>query len=132
MDAATRQLVRQRASSRCEYCRMPQDATPFLAFHVEHIRARQHLEDDSPDNLALACPHCNFHKGPNLTSIDLATNDVVELFNPRQQLWDDHFALDGARNVGRTPTGRVTSRLLQMNSDAQVKIRERLLARAEF
>jgi hypothetical protein len=57
MDAATRRLVRQRAQDRCEYCRMPQSAAPFLTFHVEHIQARQHIKDDSPDNLALACPH---------------------------------------------------------------------------
>ncbi len=132
MDATTRQLVRQRASDRCEYCGMPQLATPFLTFHMEHIRAQQHLEDDSPDNLALACPQCNLHKGPNLTSIDLATNDVVELFNPRQQIWADHFKIDEARIVGRTPTGRVTVRLLQMNSDAQIKIRKRLLRRGDF
>ena len=111
---------------------MPQFATPFLTFHMEHIRAQQHLEDDSPDNLALACPHCNLHKGPNLTSIDLATNDVVELFNPRQQVWADHFRIDEARIVGRTPTGRVTVRLLQMNSEVQIKIRKRLLLRGDF
>ena len=132
MDAATRQLVRQRASDRCEYCGIPQFAIPFLTFHMEHIRAQQHLEDDSPDNLALACPHCNLHKGPNLTSIDLATNDVVELFNPRQQVWADHFRIDEARIVGRTPTGRVTVRLLQMNSEVQIKIRKRLLLRGDF
>ena len=132
MDAATRQLVRQRASDRCEYCGMPQASTPFLTFHMEHIRAQQHLEDDSPNNLALACPHCNLHKGPNLTSIDLATNDVVELFNPRQQVWADHFRIDEARIVGRTPTGRVTVRLLQMNSEVQIKIRKRLLLRGDF
>ncbi len=132
MDAATRQFVFQRAEGVCEYCRMRQESVPFLSFHVEHIRAQQHLEDDSLDNLALACPHCNFHKGPNLTSIDPATGDVVELFNPRRQIWDEHFAIEEARIVGRTPTGRVTARLLQMNTATQVKIRERLLARREF
>ncbi|MFM9963574.1 MAG: HNH endonuclease [Planctomycetaceae bacterium] len=73
MDAATRQFVFLRAEGVCEYCRMRQDSIPFLTFHVEHIRAQQHLEDDTLENLALACPHCNFHKGPNLTSIDLVT-----------------------------------------------------------
>ena len=132
MDAGTRQFVLQRAERVCEYCRMSQVALPFLTFHVEHIRAQQHIEDDSLDNLALACPHCNFHKGPNLTSIDPATGDVVELFNPRQQLWEEHFAVEEARIIGRTPTGRVTARLLQMNSETQMKIRARLIARGEF
>ena len=111
MDAATRQFVKQRAAERCEYCRMSQETTPFFAFHVEHIRAQQHTADDSLENLALACPHCNFHKGPNLTSIDPITGDVIELFNPRLQVWEDHFTVEDARIIGRTPTGRVTSRL---------------------
>ncbi len=132
MDAGTRQFVIQRAERVCEYCRMSQDALQFFTFHVEHIRAQQHLEDDLLENLALACPHCNFHKGPNLTSIDPATGDVVELFKPRQQLWHDHFAVEEARIIGRTPTGRVTARLLQMNSASQMKIRARLIARGEF
>lgn len=52
MDAVTRLQVRQRAGSRCEYCQIPEAATPFIAFHTEHIIAQQHLVDDSLDNLA--------------------------------------------------------------------------------
>jgi hypothetical protein len=111
---------------------MPQSAAPFLTFHVEHIQARQHIKDDSPDNLALACPHCNLHKGPNLTSIDPDSAEVVELFNPRKQTWSDHFELDGALVFGLTQPGSVTVRLLNMNAEEQVEIRARLLARNEF
>lgn len=132
MNAATRRLVRQRAEDRCEYCQLPQSAAPFLTFHVEHIRAQQHIEDDSLENLALACPHCNLHKGPNLTSIDPDSREVVELYNPRTQTWTDHFELDGASIVGLTPSGRVTVRLLHMNAEEQVEIRARLLRRDEF
>ncbi len=46
MDLATKGLVRQRAGNRCEYCHLPQDATPFLTFHVEHVIAKQHTPDD--------------------------------------------------------------------------------------
>ena len=55
MDAATRQLVRQRASNCCEYCRLPQATQPFVTFHIDHIIARQHGGTDNPDNLCLAC-----------------------------------------------------------------------------
>jgi hypothetical protein len=33
MDENLRQLVRRRAENRCEYCRIPQEATPFISFH---------------------------------------------------------------------------------------------------
>ena len=69
MDASTRQLVRQRAGSRCEYCRLPENAVD-VPFHVEHIIARRHGGSDDPSNLCLACDRCNLHKGPNLNSID--------------------------------------------------------------
>lgn len=55
MDAATRRLFRPRARERCEYCRLPQAAQPFVTFHVEHIIARQHGGSDDPMNLCLAC-----------------------------------------------------------------------------
>lgn len=72
MDAATRDFVRRRATDRCEYCHMPQAATPFIPFHVEHIIAKQHVDEvqDDPSGLAYACDRCNAFKGPNLSSIE--------------------------------------------------------------
>ena len=102
MDAAIQHLVRNRAQHRCEYCHLPQSAAPFVTFHVEHIQAQQHVVDDSPDNLALACPDCNRYKGPNLTTLDSQTRALVRLFNPRQDNWDEHFERRDAIIVGRT------------------------------
>ena len=126
MDAATRQRVRQRANHRCEYCHLPQSAAPFLSFHIEHIRASQHGGDDALDNLALACPDCNRHKGPNLSSIDPDTQQLVPLFNPRTNLWDECFDLEGPVIVGLNPVGRATARLLAMNDDIRVEMRAEL------
>jgi 5-methylcytosine-specific restriction endonuclease McrA len=83
MDAATRELVWQRAQHRCEYCRMPQQATPLITFHVEHIVARQHEGGDNLENLAIACDRCNAYKGPNLTTIAPDSGEVISLFDPR-------------------------------------------------
>ncbi len=54
MVAATRDFVRRRAADRCEYCHLPQEATPFIPFHVEHIIAKQHVDvaQDDPSGLA--------------------------------------------------------------------------------
>ena len=80
MDQGLRELVRGRAGDACEYCRMPQQATPLISFHLEHIVSRQHGGTDDPDGLALACDRCNAYKGPNLTSIEPGTRTVVSLF----------------------------------------------------
>src|SRR5947207_2535891 len=68
--------VWQRAESRCEYCHLPAAISP-LPFHVDHIMARQHGGATAIDNLALACLHCNRHKGPNIAGHDAATGDLV-------------------------------------------------------
>jgi hypothetical protein len=132
MDAKLRQFVRQRASHRCEYCQLPQLASPYLSFHIEHIQAQQHVLDDSPANLALACPDCNFHKRPNLTTLDLLSREVVVLFHPRKDRWEDHFEYQGAIIVGRTRIGEATIRLLQMNTGERVEMRSELLASGDL
>ena len=124
MDAATRTIVRERAGRRCEYCGLPEAATPFIPFHVEHVIAQQHVIDDSLDNLALACDRCNAFKGPNLSSVDSVTNTIVQLFHPRADDWAEHFELDGGTVVGLTPKGRATARLLCMNAPRRVQLRE--------
>jgi HNH endonuclease len=123
MDAATRKLVRERAGYRCEYCGLHQSAVPFTTFHVEHIRAEQHGGLDDSWNLALACQHRNLHKGPNLSGVDPQTDQIVPLFNPRQDVHSEHFVVRGDFIVGLTPTGRAMVSVLAMNSTDQVEAR---------
>jgi hypothetical protein len=123
MDAATRTLVRERAGNVCEYCSLPQEATPFATFHIEHIIAVQHRGGDDLSNLALSCHHCNAHKGPNLTGIDPDTGQIVPLFNPRRDVWAEHFRRAGAIIEGLTPPGRATVYVLAMNEPEWVDLR---------
>jgi len=126
MDASIRRTVRERAGDRCEYCQLRQQYEPFHGFHVEHIVAKQHRGGDALDNLALACHQCNLHKGTNLASYDPDTNEVARLFHPRRNLWSEHFLIEGSRIVGRTPVGRTTAWLLQMNSEERIELRRLL------
>lgn len=124
---ATRQIVMQRAANRCEYCHLPQAAMSQFAFHVEHILAQQHLQDDSLENLALACPDCNRHKGPNLATVDPANRQIIRLFHPRLDSWTDHFEFRGAILHGLSDVGQATIRLLEMNSDSRIELRAALM-----
>jgi hypothetical protein len=131
MDAELRDLVRRRAEGRCEYCRLP-DAAQRLPFHVEHIIARQHGGGNDIDNIAWACDRCNAYKGPNLSSVDPDAGNVVELFHPRRDVWDEHFIMRGPEVHGLSPTGRATVRLLQMNDRRRVELRDELLDEGLF
>lgn len=120
-----RDLVRQvraRAAERCEYCRLPQFALP-LPFQIDHIIATQHEGPTEPSNLALACPHCNRHKGPNIAGLDPVTGQLASLFHPRLDRWSDHFSLEGPRIAGKTPTGRTTVQVLEMNAEGPALLR---------
>jgi hypothetical protein len=127
MDPALRDLVRQRAGDRCEYCGLPQSSAPFVPFHVEHIIAQQHGGDDELDNLAWSCHRCNAYKGPNLASLDPQTGALVRLFHPRRDRWLEHFRIEGTTIIGLTPSGRATIRLLRFNDTHRLELRERLL-----
>ncbi len=132
MDETLRQFVRERAGHHCEYCRIPQDAAPFLRFHVEHIQATQHVLDDSESNLCLACPRCNLQKGPNLATLSTPDRKLIRLFHPREDVWEDHFEMVNGFIVGKTEIGTATARLLLMNASGQLRIRRKLISRGEY
>lgn len=121
-----RELVRARARHLCEYCGLEQALVPLVMFHIEHIVPRQHGGGDETENLALACYHCNLHKGPNLTGIDPDGGSIAPLFNPRREAWSEHFAQRGSLIAGLTPTGRATARVLNMNGATRVELRTEL------
>ena len=123
MEAALRELVRQRADNRCEYCSLRQDEDSFFRFHIEHIIAKQHGGTTAEENLALSCHFCNRRKGPNLSGIDPKSLRVVQLFNPRTQRWSDHFRRSGPLIIGRTAIGRATVKLLEMNAQPRIELR---------
>lgn len=125
MSDELRDFARRRALDRCEYCLIPQEATPYFTFHMEHVIAKQHLHaPDDAARLAWACNRCNAYKGPNLSSVDPLTGQIVPLFNPRQDRWEDHFVLDEGEVTGVTPVGRATVRLLNMNAERRVELRK--------
>jgi len=127
MDPALRQRVRARAGDRCEYCHLRQEHQPVCRFQIEHIIPRQHGGGDAEENLALACFHCNLHKGTNLTGIDPELNQVVRLFHPRKDGWAEHFAWQGIELIGLTSAGRTTIRMLKMNVPQRLELRASVL-----
>lgn len=122
METTTKAQVRARAGDCCEYCRIPQRHY-LITFHVEHIVARQHAGSDDVVNLALACHVCNRYKGPNLAGLDPDTGALTRLFNPRTDDWAAHFRIRAGRILGRTPVGRTTVQVLNLNQPERVRTR---------
>jgi hypothetical protein len=122
MDHALGERVRQRAANRCEYCHLPQSSYP-LTFPIDHVVALQHGGATNDENLALACPFCNSHKGPNVAGIDPTTQQVTPLFHPRR----DRFHWHGNRLAGATAIARVTIIVLAMNHSDQLALRSAMM-----
>jgi len=117
--------VAGRAGHRCEYC-YASEAVFNLPFEIEHIVPMFRGGDDSAANLALACRACNLFKAAHVDASDPESDELVRLFNPRQDRWADHFQVDpeNIRIVGRTPAGRATVGRLRLNREAQMAARQ--------
>jgi hypothetical protein len=120
--AAIRGDVVLRAGNRCEYCGLSQ-AGQEAAFHVDHVVPRIAGGPTELNNLALACVSCSLRKGARRAAPDPATGEETLLFNPRGQVWKDHFRWEGAVVVPLTRTGRATVITLAMNRPLAIAIR---------
>jgi hypothetical protein len=121
--AEVRRGVERRAAGRCEYCRMHQ-ALQGATFHVEHVVPTSRGGLSVPSNLAWSCPGCNLHKADRVHASDPETGRVVQLFNPRQDPWSDHFRWDDTLVVALTAVGRATLATLRLNQPRRLQIRQ--------
>jgi len=131
MDKNLEQQVWERAKHCCEYCLFPAEfaETPF---QIDHIIAEKHRGRTESDNLALSCFYCNSYKGPCISGVDDETDEVTRLFNPRGDLWSDHFQWNGATLVAKTAIGRATIATLRINEPDLVRKREALIDEGVF
>jgi hypothetical protein len=108
--------VARRARHRCEYCRAPESVFN-IELEVEQIIPVAAGGPDRLRNLALACRSCNLRKGMGQRARDPITGDLVPLFNPRSDVWGDHFqvSLRSLRVEGLTAVGRARVRRLGMH-----------------
>jgi hypothetical protein len=112
-----------RAGNRCEYCQLSQlgqEAT----IRTDHVVPRARGGATTADNLALACVSCSLRKWARQVGTDTDSGKDVPLFNPRTQLWAEHFRWENEWVVPLTPTGRATVAALAMNRPLIVAIRQ--------
>jgi hypothetical protein len=121
---SVRQRVREAASDRCGYCLSAQRYV-MGKLEVEHIIPRARGGSDGESTLWLSCSLCNRYKGSQTLGIDPLDGAQVELFNPRTQIWREHFrwSPEGTHILGITPIGRATVEALRLNNELAVEVR---------
>ncbi len=120
-----RSFVAQRAGYSCEYCRLHQDYL-FLAFEIDHIVSLKHGGGNELANLAYACPHCNQHKGSDLTTFLGSYDDIIPLFNPRKDLWSEHFETINGEIIAKSRTGQASIKIFRFNNPDLLILRQTL------
>lgn len=118
--------VADRAGWRCEYCHI-NESDSFLPFEIDHIVSLKHGGGNEGSNLAFACPHCNQHKGTDLTAFLESYQDIVSLFNPRLHVWTEHFETKEGEILSKTRIGEATVKLLRFNAPERLIIRKILM-----
>jgi HNH endonuclease len=115
--------VRAAARNRCGYCLSPQHLV-MARLEIEHFVPLSKGGTNDESNLWLACPLCNRAKGDRVEATDPETKQVVPLFNPRSQVWSEHFRwIDaGLRIQGLTPIGRATVAALHLADDPEALV----------
>lgn len=125
ISASLRRRVRDRAKSCCEYCLMAEEDA-FFPHEPDHVIAEKHGGETTFVNLALACLDCNRFKGTDIASLDPKSRKLVPLFNPRLDLWHEHFELRNGVIVPLSGIARATERLLKLNLPERVEVRATL------
>lgn len=119
-----RRAVQERARGVCEYCRSSIEITG-QEFTVDHIFPGSLGGDDDLSNLCFCCYGCNTYKQAATQGMDPRTQQVVSLFNPRLDRWEEHFRWSPTRTrmVGRSAVGRATIDVLRLNRPILVRAR---------
>jgi len=119
-----RRAVSERARLHCCYCQTSQHIVGS-EFTIDHIIPESLGGVTLLENLCLAGWSCNLYKQDRVTAFDPDTGEVVRLFHPFRQQWQDHFAWfeNGLLIMGITPTGRTTVNALRLNRLALVNSR---------
>lgn len=119
-----RKIIIDRANGCCEYCRS-QARFALYSFSIDHIIPLSKGGSSTLDNFALACQGCNNFKYNKTEALDPISNKMVTLYNPRQQLWYDHFGwnYDFTIIIGTSPTGRATVEALKLNRESLINLR---------
>jgi hypothetical protein len=121
------------AKQRCGYCRMPAELI-YGFINVDHIYPKALGGTDDEQNLWVACSLCNTYKADNAEGIDPITHQKLELFNPRTQVWSEHFehSADQAVILGKSPCGRATIATLQINRPKSILFRQMMVSLGKY
>jgi hypothetical protein len=122
-----KEKVAKRANNCCEYCLLSERVS-FYKFHIEHIRSLKHGGTSNLDNLAYGCPDCNAFKGSDIATFIENTDLLTPFFNPRKDIWEEHFEIQNGAIYGKTLIGQATVKIFKFNEIERLIFRQQLIS----
>jgi 5-methylcytosine-specific restriction endonuclease McrA len=121
---ALRVRIAEHAGYRCGYCLSSQELLG-MPMNIEHIIPEALGGATDEANLWLSCVRCNLYKGARTRVEDPESGEIVALFDPRRESWNEHFAWNqaGVEILGRTSRGLATCVALRLNNSEIVVAR---------
>jgi HNH endonuclease len=110
--------IRRQAKFRCGYC-LRSEVLIGMPMEFEHILPVAFGGKTIEENLGLSCRRCNEFKGTQTHAINAETSEKVQIYNPRTQIWNEHFCWndEGTKIIGITAIGRGTVNALKLNEE---------------
>lgn len=78
------------------------------------------------------CTYCNRNKGSDIGSIMQPSKKFLRFYNPRKDIWSDHFELDGTTIRPLTEIAKVTSDILGFNHIDRIIERQILIELGKY
>jgi hypothetical protein len=122
---ALREKVAKQAKYRCGYC-LTQARVVGEEMELDHLFPESLGGPTTEENLWLACTKCNETKNSRFVATDPESSELVGLFNPREQVWEEHFTWNEEKTIiiGLTPVGRATVVALGLNRQIRIMARK--------
>lgn len=103
----------------------------YYSFHFDHIKSIKHSGESIIENLAYSCPECNLNKGSDLATLN-NQNELIRFFNPRIDIWEEHFLLNEGLIIAKTEIGEATIKIFKMNDIERLIFRKQVIELGQF
>jgi hypothetical protein len=119
-----REVLRKDFFYSCAYCTISESEGRGVGFSIDHYEPQSSRPDlaNAYNNLLYSCLSCNRLKS-DISPPDTARDDGLRYFRPDEDIFEDHFVLNGIRLEQTSKVGYFSVNALELNRQALTRLR---------